>query len=500
MPRSVVTPNEWLPRAALIVLAVTALRVALLAQGATDLFVDEAQYWLWGQTLDFGYYSKPPMIAWVIRAATELGGSDAPFWVRLPAPLFHAATALILGAIASRLWAGAAIWVSAIYVTLPMVAVGSYLISTDTIMFPFLAAGLLLWIGVPGGTRGRAFAAGVALGLAFLSKYAAIYYLPCAALAAFFPEARPTWRQALLALGAFALTIAPNVAWNIAHGLSTVEHTMDNADWVREGGGGGLLWRDLGTFFASQFAVFGPVLFAVLLWMGGRLRRAPLRIPILFALPIVAFVCVQALLGGAYANWAAAAYLAGTVAVVPWLLAAGQGWASFPPAHPIPALWWWRTGRPWLWGSLVLHGAFCLAIPLLTAFGTHLAAGPDDRLILARYLGRDEMSGAIVRAARDTGAEAIVADDRDVLADLFYSERDTGIAIYSVPPEGRAMNHYAQSFPWPGGDAPFLLVTKRDRLPEGCAAERLTRLAPARGAYRDRKQTLWLAGPECPLR
>ena len=31
-----------------------------------NLFGDEAQYWLWSQDLDYGYFSKPPLLAWVI--------------------------------------------------------------------------------------------------------------------------------------------------------------------------------------------------------------------------------------------------------------------------------------------------------------------------------------------------------------------------------------------------------------------------------------------------
>ena len=31
-----------------------------------DLFGDEAQYWIWSQNPDFGYYSKPPLLAWII--------------------------------------------------------------------------------------------------------------------------------------------------------------------------------------------------------------------------------------------------------------------------------------------------------------------------------------------------------------------------------------------------------------------------------------------------
>ena len=32
-----------------------------------DLFGDEAQYWLWSQTPELGYYSKPPLLAWFLK-------------------------------------------------------------------------------------------------------------------------------------------------------------------------------------------------------------------------------------------------------------------------------------------------------------------------------------------------------------------------------------------------------------------------------------------------
>ena len=133
--------SGWLRSASALVCAITAARLIALWFNKTDLFVDESQYWLWGQRLDFGYYSKPPLIAWVIRAVTEMASSDSPFWVRAPGAVFHGATALILGALAARLYsASAGLWVAVSYATLPMVALGSLLMSTDTIMAPFFAA------------------------------------------------------------------------------------------------------------------------------------------------------------------------------------------------------------------------------------------------------------------------------------------------------------------------------------------------------------------------
>ncbi|MBC7667769.1 MAG: 4-amino-4-deoxy-L-arabinose transferase, partial [Gemmatimonadaceae bacterium] len=42
----------------------TILRVVALFTTPLELYPDEAQYWLWSRHLDFGYFSKPPMIAW----------------------------------------------------------------------------------------------------------------------------------------------------------------------------------------------------------------------------------------------------------------------------------------------------------------------------------------------------------------------------------------------------------------------------------------------------
>jgi 4-amino-4-deoxy-L-arabinose transferase-like glycosyltransferase len=62
--------------AALLVLALTAARLVALFATPLELYPDEAQYWLWSRTLDFGYYSKPPVIAWAIWAATAIGGLE----------------------------------------------------------------------------------------------------------------------------------------------------------------------------------------------------------------------------------------------------------------------------------------------------------------------------------------------------------------------------------------------------------------------------------------
>src|SRR5882757_5518437 len=82
-----------------LLIAITAGRVIALAISNAELFFDEAQYWAWGQEPAFGYYTKPPLIAWIIGATTSLCG-DTPLCVRLPSPLMHFATSLVIYALA----------------------------------------------------------------------------------------------------------------------------------------------------------------------------------------------------------------------------------------------------------------------------------------------------------------------------------------------------------------------------------------------------------------
>lgn len=480
-----VEAGSWVVPAALIALAVTAFRVLMLAFDRTDLFVDEAQYWLWGQDLAFGYYSKPPLIGWVIRASTEIGGADSPFWVRLPAPLFHVVTSMVLGAVAApRFGARVAIWTVATFVTLPIVVVGSLMISTDTIMAPFLAIGLWAWMrGLDrGGSVPLAILAGAAVGVGFLAKYAAIYYLLCAALAAAVSwRGRPGWGPSIAGLLAFLVVISPNILWNLQNGLTTVQHTLDNADWVRDPGErADLNFAGLAEFFGSQFFVFGPVLFAGLLWLAGTARRRDpdSRLLLFFSVPILLVVCIQALLSQAYANWAAATYLAGTVVVVPWLLDRSRGWRI---------------------GSYAYSLLLVIALPIATVIGTGWRAGPNGPLLLERYLGREDMSRAIRDAAAGQAVRVIVADDRDVLADLFFNAGDGKARVFARPVAGRAPNHYVRSYSLPDtiNERVLFVTRKREARNLTCAAQRLGEIAPQDGAYARRPQRLYLTDAAC---
>ena len=81
----------------------TLIRLAGLSFSNVDLFFDEAQYWAWSREPAFGYFSKPPLLAWTIALAERVcGGSEA--CVRAPAPLFYFGTSLQVYATARALY------------------------------------------------------------------------------------------------------------------------------------------------------------------------------------------------------------------------------------------------------------------------------------------------------------------------------------------------------------------------------------------------------------
>ena len=421
--------RRWQFGAVAAVLAMTLWRVAWLAISKAELGVDEAQYWQWSQSLHWGYFSKPPMIAWIIRATTDLLGSDNTFAVRLGAPLLQGATALLVMWF-GHLVAGGRIGLiaGAAYLTMPVMTIGSMTMSTDTPMLFFLAASLVGWLRlVQMPTVARAATLGLMIGAAILSKYAMLFLLPGLMLAALLV---PGWqlprREAAVAGIVALLVVLPNIWWNLNHGFATLNHLADSAGWT----GLQLFPGEASGFLLAQFAVFGPVFFAVMLWQSARVlagRGNPaLRGAVLLSLPVLVVVTGQALLSHAYANWAVAA-------------AAGGALLAALALQKAPRV---------LMATLVVHAALALALPPLPALAIDLRL-PNGQPLFKRYQGRAEAADFALDLAQANGLQAVVASERSLLADLFYQARDRRTLVFSTPPEGAPTNHYALTYPLP---------------------------------------------------
>ncbi|MDO9336180.1 MAG: glycosyltransferase family 39 protein [Caulobacter sp.] len=395
-----------------VTVLLTGLRLFALFATPLELYPDEAQYWLWSRTFEAGYFSKPPMVAWVIHLTTALGGDSEPF-VRLGSPLFHAMTGLVLFAVGRRLydaWTG--LGALLVYQLMGGVTLSSGLISTDTLMLGFLSLALLAYVDLPVAKRPLFTAAGLgaALGLAMLSKYAALYAVIGIGLhLAFDREARRmwSWKLAGVAVAVFAIVIAPNVIWNATHGFETVSHTAANGNFDQ---GLKLNPVEMLRLLAEQFGVFG-LPFALLIWaavLAVRRKLGPSEVMLLcWTAPPIVFVTLGAFLTRANANWTAAAYVAGAV------LAAHLGMRLRPRWAPV---------------ALLVPQAALAALFIVWAVWPRTAEDMGMANSFKRVKGWEDTAGAVTRRAEvemaDRGLSAIAVDDRFLFNELAYYGRD----------------------------------------------------------------------------
>jgi 4-amino-4-deoxy-L-arabinose transferase-like glycosyltransferase len=438
--------------ALILVGGATALRVFLLFFSQLELYPDEAQYWVWSRDLAFGYFSKPPMIAWLIRATTTIGG-DGEAWIRLSAPLLHGGSAIVLYRAARRLYGErAGLWASILYTLVPGVQLSSSIMATDAPLMLFLA--LALWAYATfwreDDKRGRCWPAvglGAALGAAFLTKYAALYIAGGVVLHALVSSGarrRWDWTTVCLSIGAGGAIAAPNLIWNLAHHFQTVAHTAENADLNADRGLTGLIGaRGPFGFLIGQFGVFGPIPFAVVIAgvVQAFRRRGMGADTLLICLAAPAFLLVlgESIIARANANWAGAGY--GPCIV----LAAGL-------------LERWRATRlrAWAFGTQLVVALGFLAGVSFPGLADTVGAGNAFK----RARGWRADTVAIIAAARTaqrtTPLTAIAVDDRFLFNALSYYGRDSrGAPAAALPTSLRAWIHLARAENQAEAEAPL---------------------------------------------
>ncbi len=387
------------------VLAITGLRVIWLAFQPADLYPDEAQYWFWAQHPALGYYSKPPLVAWLIALTTGLFG-ESEFAIRLSAPLLHAGTAVFVYAIGARLYdRRIGLWSALAYASLPGASVSAFIISTDAPLVLFWAAALYGFLRArEGGGASWWAAVGLACGLGLLAKYAMAYWLFSALGYVLFFRAERRHLCPLLAAAALGLLVySPNFWWNLQNGFVSYVHVRDNAGMSEP------LFHLTAflEFFGSQFAVFGPLFFAGLLFLAASprtLAEPRARLLAAFALPVLVMMLAVSFLSRAQPNWAAPAFVSATVLVVAWALS--RGW------------------RKLVIFSIVLHLAVVSLLftgrETLAAIGIVLPAKYDA---LGRLRGWRALGSIVSAELAANRGSTLFTDDREMLAALVYYVR-----------------------------------------------------------------------------
>ncbi|ODA67364.1 Dolichyl-phosphate-mannose-protein mannosyltransferase [Methyloligella halotolerans] len=438
--------DRWTTPLLLVLSLITLVRLIALGFSQTDLYFDEAQYWSWAQDPSFGYFSKPPLIAWIIWATTSVCG-DGEACVRISVPFFHAGSAIFLFLAGRALYdSRTGFWSAVIFATLPGISFSANIVSTDVPLLFCWSAALYFGVKLQAERRWRwALLLGLAIGLGALAKYAMLYFYLCAGIwLAVSPAGRWLLRDmkglALLALP--VLILVPNLIWNLDNGLVTFAHTADNAKL------GGSLFHpgNMLEFLIAQLGVFGPFVFPMLIVIAVRtVRRGGSpedRYLLAFSLPVLILVTVIAFLSRAHANWAAATYPAATILVTAMML---------------------RLQRDTIFAATVAVNVVSLIVlAVAPAFADRLTL-PGGGDPFARTMGWRQTAEVVRGALKDGDYGAIVTDDRAITAELLYYLRDSGVPILAWPNDGQPRDHYQLTRPFTKGtEAPVLLVTLRE--------------------------------------
>jgi 4-amino-4-deoxy-L-arabinose transferase-like glycosyltransferase len=288
----------------MLVMVVGVLNLFYIASpNAVELSPDEAHYWDWSRHLDLCYYSKGPLVAWLIRASTTLFGIT-PFGVRFPAVVCGVLILLGLLKLCRRheQW-----WLLGIVVALPTFSAASVLMTIDP---PLLAC--WTW-GLVAVQQRRWKILGVLLAIGLLAKLTMLLFV--VGLVGWLIFAKPintrgVWQS--FAIG--SLGFVPIILWNLQHDGVSALHLMGHAN----NGEAAASWFSAPVFVLGQFALllgFGFVLCVVGWWNSSRTD------PLLWlSAPVLGFFIVASVRSNGQANWAAPAYLGGLILGVRWWL------------------------------------------------------------------------------------------------------------------------------------------------------------------------------------
>ncbi len=419
----------------------TVFRLIYAAHSGMDLAPDESYYWDWSRRLDWGYYSKPPMIAWVYALVTWIGGSTT-FAVRAGAALIMAGTMTGLFFFARAVYSSrVAFWTVAAASFTPGMAAAATILTIDSPLLLFWAwTAYFTYRALTGGSFGWWIAAGLAMGGGMLSKQVMIGFAPLTALALWFV---PGGRRKIFSPGFILFTVLgfsmllPPILWNLHHHWITFQHT---AHHVQLESGGHLLHPSFFfEYLGGQAGVTTPVLFAMLwfvCWKVAKHHAAARELRVLYP----ALLCYPALVGfqglsilsRVEPNWPAPFYLTGMALTTGWALGALTGPFAF------------SAKRKRVFRAALIVGAiftFFTYFPgTLGWFGFPISRKTDPTF---RLLGWSNLGKKVSEVKREIeekrgwepGSCLVLSDRREIVSQLaFYMPEKPRTMVWPVKP------------------------------------------------------------------
>ncbi len=277
-------------------------------------------------------------------------------------------------------------------IALPVISVSSLVISTDVLLFFFWTLALyFFWNSLETNQWRWWLLTGCVSGMGLLTKYTMGIFAVSALLYLILTQRSYLLlniRLLVAVLLAFLIWL-PNLVWNYENSFITFRHTSE----IAEHNNIGLQWGELATFLGAQVGVFGIISFILLLVFSLQItkhriisgytndRSNKFLYLLISCWAFLFIISLQALLGRAYANWAAPATVAATILVVAMCLD--------------------KEKINWLLFSLLLNLVFTGIIyhyhPMMNALGLELSRKND---IYARTSGWRSLARRIHKYAQ----------------------------------------------------------------------------------------------------
>lgn len=329
-PDQVQENSQWHRRFWWLLLILVCWRLFYITITPLDLVPDEAYYWDWSRNLAWGYYSKPPLVAWVNALSTALFGTSA-FTVRLPAVILGSFSLIALYYLGARLFDHrVAFWSVAAMAATPMSTGFAFLMTIDTLLICFWILALYaLWRAMDDHNDNKRWwlLSALAIGLGLLSKQIMLMFLVLAALHLVLSQAHRKWLAspwpyltALLAL----LALTPMLWWNMNHDWITFQHTAHNLGLPSQSREPHEFILTFLRFIGTQLFIVSPLTWPLLVIAGlpllARLHKIDdrIRFLVLFSIVPLMFFVIASFTKKINANWPAAFYPAGMVLLAAW--------------------------------------------------------------------------------------------------------------------------------------------------------------------------------------
>ncbi|MBC8206924.1 MAG: glycosyltransferase family 39 protein [Kiritimatiellales bacterium] len=459
------TDQQWGRRALILLGGILLFRLIYAWLYPFSLSGDEAYYWDWGRHPAWGYYSKPPMIGWIM-ALLRLLHADHGIGIRMASTLIGTGTLSLIYALTARLFSPrAGFWALCVMIATLANAALNICMTTDAPLSLFWCGALYcFWRLIETPTRRWSVWLILCIGLGALSKQMMLVFFPIALIAlSLMPEKRQLLRRPILWISGLVplLFLIPPFLWNAQHDWITFQHTAHHMESEPFS-----ILKSLaqtGEFLATQLGLATPVIFVLLIvifvllvkrW--NTLRSAERYLLLLSAPPLLLFLLLS-FKQEINPNWPLVYYLPGTILMT--------------------GVCCERNGRLFSWlkrgvvVGAVLTVAFYSSLLILPATGMDITrVGPFRQIS-----GWAEYGEAVARVQRQLpdpeNTMLIVTGHRTSTAALafYHPDRPT---VYRWDSNPNLINNQYDIWPGPSGkkSSALLIAYRDDQVPADLAA------------------------------